>query len=105
MTVDRLSHSRRNPGILDSSPDFFDVKQRHEPCFGERALPGLYRIKVRHTGRTSMRCGRCGANMFKTELYLSEALVKLKTVLAWRCDKCGRVEYYSSQPRQANATL
>jgi predicted nucleic-acid-binding Zn-ribbon protein len=48
-----------------------------------------------------MRCGRCGASMFKTELYLSEALVKLKTVLAWRCDKCGRVEYYSCQSRQA----
>ena len=50
-----------------------------------------------------MRCGRCGASMLKTELYLSEALVKLKTVLAWRCDKCGRVEYYSCQSRQANA--
>ena len=43
--------------------------------------------------------------MFKTELYLSEALVKLKTVLAWRCDKCGRVEYYSRQSPQANAAL
>ena len=52
-----------------------------------------------------MRCGRCGASMLKTELYLSEALVKLKTVLAWRCDKCGRVEYYSCQSRRANATL
>jgi hypothetical protein len=41
-----------------------------------------------------MRCERCGASMLKTELYLSPSLRQLKTVNAWRCDKCGRVEYY-----------
>jgi len=50
-----------------------------------------------------MRCERCGASMLKTELYLSKTLQKLKTVSAWRCDKCGRVEYYAAN--QANAPL
>jgi hypothetical protein len=40
-----------------------------------------------------MSCGRCGAAMLKTELYLSET--KVKTVSAWRCDHCGRIEYYT----------
>jgi len=78
------------------------MKQGHEPCFGESAC--LVEIsdesELDHT-EDFMRCGRCGASMLKTELYLSEALVKLKTVSAWRCDKCGRVEYYSCQSRQA----
>jgi hypothetical protein len=44
-----------------------------------------------------MNCGRCGAGMFKTELYLSQTLDKIKTVSAWRCDRCQRIEYYSGQ--------
>ncbi len=52
-----------------------------------------------------MRCGRCAASMVKTELYLSDPLLKLKTVAAWRCDKCGRVEYYSGQSSQLKARL
>jgi hypothetical protein len=38
--------------------------------------------------------------MFKTELYLSQTLVKVKTVSAWRCDHCGRIEYYTTRPQQ-----
>ncbi|MDF2459016.1 MAG: hypothetical protein K0S79_1432 [Nitrospira sp.] len=49
-----------------------------------------------------MRCERCGANMLKTELYLSASLRKIKTIHAWRCDKCGRVEYY---PAHTSAPL
>ena len=52
-----------------------------------------------------MKCGRCAASMVKTELYLSDPLLKLKTVSAWRCDKCGRVEYYSVQSSQLKAGL
>jgi predicted nucleic acid-binding Zn-ribbon protein len=44
-----------------------------------------------------MSCGRCGACMLKTELYLSQPLLKIKTVSAWRCGHCGRIEYYSSR--------
>jgi hypothetical protein len=45
-----------------------------------------------------MSCGRCGAGMLKTELYLSQTQThrKIKTVSAWRCDHCGRIEYYST---------
>ena len=52
-----------------------------------------------------MRCGRCAASMVKTELYLSDPLLNLKTVAAWRCDKCGRVEYYSGQSSQLKTRL
>ncbi len=44
-----------------------------------------------------MNCGRCGAGMFKTELYLSQTLEKVTTVSAWRCEHCQRIEYYSGQ--------
>ena len=54
-----------------------------------------------NTWMATMRCDRCGACMLKTELYLSKEAVKLKTISAWRCDKCGRIEYYGSQSPQA----
>lgn len=44
-----------------------------------------------------MRCGRCGASMLKTEFSLSNTHERIKTVTAWRCDKCERVEYYSGE--------
>ena len=43
--------------------------------------------------------------MLKTELYLSKEVVQLKTIAAWRCDKCGRIEYYSDQSRLAKVPL
>jgi DNA-directed RNA polymerase subunit RPC12/RpoP len=43
-----------------------------------------------------MNCARCGAGMLKTELYLSQTLEKITSVSAWRCDQCGRIEYYGS---------
>src|SRR4029078_6206586 len=49
-----------------------------------------------HHKEVAMTCGRCGACMQKTELYLSKTLEKIKTVSAWRCDHCGRIEYYCS---------
>ena len=44
-----------------------------------------------------MSCGRCGAGMLKTELYVSQKELKAKMVSAWRCHHCGRIEYYSGQ--------
>jgi DNA-directed RNA polymerase subunit RPC12/RpoP len=44
-----------------------------------------------------MNCGRCGAGMLKSELYLSKTPESIKKVAAWRCNHCGRIEYYASQ--------
>jgi hypothetical protein len=44
-----------------------------------------------------MNCGRCGGGMLKTEVYLTKAHAEIKTIFAWRCDHCGRIEYYSGR--------
>ena len=93
----RNKFSRYSGRCLDSPFEFQRLsadRKGHKPCLVTSRLPNL-------TKGAYMSCGRCGTNMHRTELYLSQTRhLEIKTVFAWRCDHCGRIECYggSSTP-------
>jgi hypothetical protein len=47
-----------------------------------------------------MNCERCGNTMCEEQLVVQGGLVKVKNVIAWHCESCGRIEYKSLSPQE-----